>query len=110
LPVDWRQQTKGNTGVISIQIRAFIKKGCFSVRFFFHAFPQPTWGRIRNTLFENSMSPQSPKPRFERRPVRGMPPRVASYCLLCGEFVAASDKRKMLKIAEKAHVCPNAKT
>jgi hypothetical protein len=45
-------------------------------------------------------------PRFERRPVRGMPSRKESYCLLCLEFVAASDKPKVLKIAEKAHICP----
>jgi hypothetical protein len=52
------------------------------------------------------MPPKPPKPRFEHRPVSGMPPRVESYCLRCLEFVAASDKLQVLKIAEKAHICP----
>ena len=51
------------------------------------------------------MPKTSPKLRFEHRPVPGMTPRVASYCLQCNKFVAASDNPKLLKIAEKAHVC-----
>jgi hypothetical protein len=56
------------------------------------------------------MPAKSPKPRFEHIPVRGMPPRMSSYCLLCREFVAGSDKLKVLKIAEKAHICPARQT
>ena len=56
----------------------------------------------------SSMSAKSPKPRFEHRPMRGMPSRIESYCLRCLEFVAASDKPKLLRIAENAHVCASA--
>jgi hypothetical protein len=52
---------------------------------------------------------QSPNPRFERRNVHGMPARMQSYCAACREFIAASDKLKNLRIAEKAHICPRRK-
>jgi hypothetical protein len=55
------------------------------------------------------MPEKSPSPRFERRPLKGMPGRVASYCKACQDFIAASDKPKALKIAEKAHQCPQQK-
>lgn len=53
------------------------------------------------------MPAKSPKPRFEHRPVKGMPQRIESYCVHCQQFVAASGSLKILRIAEKAHVCPN---
>ena len=56
--------------------------------------------------FNKSMLGESPKPRFEHRPVRGMLPRMESYCLNCGKFVAGSESMKVLMIAEKAHICP----
>jgi hypothetical protein len=52
---------------------------------------------------------KTPKPRFERRPVGGMHLRMQSYCMACREFIAASDKLKNLRIAEKAHICPQRK-
>jgi len=55
------------------------------------------------------MSEKSPIKRFEHRPLKGMPGRVASYCKACQDFIAASDKPKALKIAEKAHLCPKQK-
>lgn len=55
---------------------------------------------------KNQMPSRTPKPRFRRQHVRGMPERVESYCMRCGQFVAASDKPGYLKIAEKAHICP----
>lgn len=40
-------------------------------------------------LFRKSlMTMKSPKPRFERRPVSGMSPRMVSYCLACRRFIA----------------------
>jgi len=51
------------------------------------------------------MASASPKPRFDRRPVKGMIERVASYCMKCKLFVAASDKSEALKVAENAHIC-----
>jgi hypothetical protein len=50
-----------------------------------------------------------PKPRFERRPFRGMSTRMQSHCMACREFIAASNKPKNLRIAEKAHICPQRK-
>ena len=55
------------------------------------------------------MSTQTSKPRFKHNPVRGMPERVESFCLRCGQFVGASDNPRSLKIAEKAHLCPESK-
>ena len=52
------------------------------------------------------MPAKTPKTRFKHHPIRGMPERVESFCLRCGQFVAASDNHGSLKIAEKAHVCP----
>jgi hypothetical protein len=52
---------------------------------------------------------KTPKPRFERHPVGGMRLRMQSYCTACREFIAASDKPKNLRIAEKAHLCPQRK-
>jgi hypothetical protein len=75
-------------------------------RRFFHCWPFRRWVTIRNT-FPNFMSSKSPAPRFEHRPVRGMSPRMESYCLLCKRLVAASDKPSALRIAEKAHICPS---
>jgi hypothetical protein len=49
---------------------------------------------------------KSPKPRFEHRPALGMPERLASYCIACRDFIAASNRPEYLRIAEKAHVCP----
>jgi hypothetical protein len=57
----------------------------------------------------NSVSANPPKPRFEHRPIRGMSPRMTSYCLVCKNFVAASGQPKVLIIAEKAHICPGSK-
>jgi hypothetical protein len=54
------------------------------------------------------MSVQS-KPRFERRRVKGMRDRMESYCKICGNFIAASNNRAKLMIAEKAHICAKAK-
>lgn len=62
---------------------------------------EPPWLHI----CENAMVAPSAKPRFERRPVDGMPLRMESYCLNCGKFVASSESVKVLEIAEKAHVC-----
>jgi len=56
------------------------------------------------------MSPKSPVSRFEHKPIRGMSSRMQLYCKLCKEFVAASDKPQILKIAENAHICPKLKT
>jgi hypothetical protein len=55
---------------------------------------------------KNQMPAKTPKPRYMHRPVRGMPERMESYCMRCQQFVAASDKPKTLRIAEKAHICP----
>lgn len=55
---------------------------------------------------KDQMSTQTSKPRFKHNPVRGMPERVESFCLRCGQFVGASDNPRSLKIAEKAHLCP----
>jgi hypothetical protein len=46
-----------------------------------------------------------PKPQFEHRPVKGLKDRIVSYCNACKDFIAASNNRKALKIAEKAHRC-----
>ena len=54
---------------------------------------------------EKQMSSRTPKPRFKHRTVRGMPERVESYCVRCEQFVGASDKPHLLKIAENAHAC-----
>jgi hypothetical protein len=69
---------------------------------------RPIWGKIHTTT-PHIMPLKSPKPRFERRPVHGRAPRMLSYCRACGEFIAASDKPKNLRIAEKAHICPQQK-
>jgi hypothetical protein len=69
---------------------------------------RPIWGKIHTTT-PHIMPLKSPKPRFERRPVHGIAPRMLSYCTACGEFIAASDKPKNLRIAEKAHICPQPK-
>jgi hypothetical protein len=58
------------------------------------------------SLLHASMPAKSPKPRFERQPVKDNAGRVESYCSACGKFVAASDKPAVLRIAEKAHICP----
>src|ERR1041385_75408 len=55
------------------------------------------------------MPVQTPKPRFKHQPVHGMPERVESFCVRCGQFVGASDNPRSLKIAEKAHLCPESK-
>lgn len=59
---------------------------------------------------KNQMPAKTPKPRFKHQPVRGMPERVESYCMLCGQFIAASDKPGTLRIADTAHICPKRKT
>jgi hypothetical protein len=46
-----------------------------------------------------------PKPQFEHRPVKGLKDRIVSFCNACKDFIAASNNRKALKIAEKAHRC-----
>jgi hypothetical protein len=69
---------------------------------------RPIWGKIHTTT-PHIMTLKSHKPRFERRPVHGIAPRMLSYCTACGEFIAASDKPKNLRIAEKAHICPQPK-
>lgn len=61
------------------------------------------------SLFQNLMSSKSPKSRFEHRPVRGMSARVESFCPACRMFIGASDKPGILKIAERAHICPERK-
>jgi hypothetical protein len=55
--------------------------------------------------FPTIMPSKPPKPRFEHRPVKGMRERIESYCAVCKKFVCASDKTRVLRIAEKAHVC-----
>jgi hypothetical protein len=63
------------------------------------------WDTIAHT-FQNSMPSKSPKPRFEHYPINGMKDRIASYCSSCKDFIAASHKQELLKIAENAHNCP----
>lgn len=42
---------------------------------------------------------------FQRSPLRDRPELVASYCLLCGELVAASPNIEILAIIEQLHEC-----
>ena len=60
-------------------------------------------------LQETPMPAKLPQPEFEHRPVTTMPERIASYCAACHEFIGVSPKPTVLRIAERAHVCPVAK-
>lgn len=65
----------------------------------------PSRCTIRQHSREKPMRRKSPKPRFEHIPVKKTPGMVTSSCVVCKEFIAASDRPKALRIAEKAHKC-----
>jgi hypothetical protein len=60
-------------------------------------------------LQETPMQAELPRPEFEHRSVTSMPERIASYCAACHEFIGVSPKPTVLRIAERAHICPVAK-
>jgi hypothetical protein len=73
-----------------------------------YSFPNGHGGTTRSTLPGYHVL-KIASPRFEHRPVRGMPPRMESYCLAFGKFIATSADAEVLRVAEKAHICPQRK-